>query len=176
MLIAQGLLFFVLYYLVFHFTILGFNLLTPGCEFQIAGDETDGYDVNIDAGGEGDETQKRACRYIISIGGSDNLTGIDACITRLRLSVKDTSLVNDAVAKNLVDQGVIHLHKESLKIIVCTREEIIARAMRTVLANGTSQPVRAPSPRRLSRLFPARRNAFCRGETGGAFAHLANDR
>lgn len=146
MLIPQGLVFFVLYYLVFRFTIRRFNLLTPGRELQMAGDETDGYDVNIDAGGEGDETQKLARRYISVIGGSDNLTGIDACITRLRLSVKDTSLVNDAVAKNLGAQGVIRLNKESLQIIVGTRAEIIASAMRTVLANGPVSPARAVSP------------------------------
>lgn len=143
MLIPQGLVFFVLYYLVFRFTIKRFNLLTPGRELLMAGDEADGYDVNIDAAGEGegDETQILARRYISAIGGSDNLTDIDACITRLRLSVKDTSLVNDAVAKNLGAQGVIRLNKESLQIIVGTRAEIIAGAMRTVLASG---PVSAP--------------------------------
>lgn len=146
MLIPQGLVFFVLYYLVFRFTIKRFNLLTPGRELQMAGDETDGYDVNIDAGGEGDETQVLARRYISAIGGSDNLTGIDACITRLRLSVKDTSLVNDAVAKNLGAQGVIRLNKESLQIIVGTRAEIIASAMRNVLARGPVSPARAVSP------------------------------
>lgn len=146
MLIPQGLVFFVLYYLVFRFTIKRFNLLTPGRELQMAGDETDGYDVNIDGGGEGDETQVLARRYISAIGGSDNLTGIDACITRLRLSVKDTSLVNDAVAKNLGAQGVIRLNKESLQIIVGTRAEIIAGAMRSVLAKGPVSPARAVSP------------------------------
>ncbi|OIV47944.1 PTS N-acetyl glucosamine transporter subunit IIABC [Sodalis sp. TME1] len=143
MLIPQGLVFFVVYYLVFRFTIKRFNLLTPGRELQMAGDEADGYDVNIDAAGEGkgDETQILARRYISAIGGSDNLTGIDACITRLRLSVKDSSLVNDAVAKNLGAQGVIRLNKESLQIIVGTRAEIIAGAMRTVLATGAVKPV-----------------------------------
>ncbi|MBT9432566.1 PTS transporter subunit EIIC [Candidatus Sodalis endolongispinus] len=145
MLIPQGLVFFVLYYLVFRFTIKRFNLLTPGRELQMAGDETDGYDVNIDAGGEGDKTQVLARRYISAIGGSDNLTGIDACITRLRMSVKDTSLVNDAVAKNLGAQGVIRLNKESLQIIVGTSAEIIAGAMRSVLAKGPVSPARAVS-------------------------------
>ncbi|MGL9723434.1 N-acetylglucosamine-specific PTS transporter subunit IIBC [Sodalis sp. (in: enterobacteria)] len=148
MLIPQGLVFFVVYYLVFRFTIKRFNLLTPGRELQMAGDEADGYDVNIDAAGEGkgDETQILARRYISAIGGSDNLTGIDACITRLRLSVKDSSLVNDAVAKNLGAQGVIRLNKESLQIIVGTRAEIIAGAMRTVLASGPVSAARAVSP------------------------------
>ena len=46
MLIPQGLVFFVIYYVVFRFTIRKFNLLTPGRELA-ADDETDGYDVNV---------------------------------------------------------------------------------------------------------------------------------
>ncbi len=48
----------------------------------------------------------------------DNLTGIDACITRLRLNVKDSSLVNEALAKRLGASGVIRLNKTSVQIIV----------------------------------------------------------
>lgn len=138
MLIPQGLVFFAIYYVVFRFTIKRFNLLTPGRELAVAGDEYDGYNVDTDttATGKGGETQALARRYISAIGGSDNLTNIDACITRLRLSVKDSSLVNESLAKNLGAQGVIRLNKESVQVIVGTRAEIIAGAMRTVLADG----------------------------------------
>ncbi|WP_410016075.1 N-acetylglucosamine-specific PTS transporter subunit IIBC [Sodalis sp. C49] len=139
MLIPQGLVFFVIYYLVFRFTIKRFNLLTPGRELAVAGDESDGYNVDVEpamATTKSGETQALARRYISAVGGSENLTGIDACITRLRLNVKDSSLVNDSLAKNLGAQGVIRLNKESVQVIVGTRAEIIAGAMRTVLAEG----------------------------------------
>lgn len=138
MLIVQGLVFFVIYYLVFRFTITRFNLLTPGRELAVAGDEGDGYNVDIEpqAAKAGNETQTLARRYIGALGGSDNVTGIDACITRLRLNVKDSALVNESLAKNLGAQGVIKLNKESVQVIVGTRAEIIAGAMRTVLADG----------------------------------------
>ncbi len=138
MLIPQGLVFFVIYYLVFRFTIKRFNLLTPGRELAVAGDESDGYDVDVEpvATTKSGETEALARRYISAIGGSDNLTGIDACITRLRLNVKDSALVNESLAKNLGAQGVIRLNKESVQVIVGTRAEIIAGAMRTVLASG----------------------------------------
>ncbi|WP_413730759.1 N-acetylglucosamine-specific PTS transporter subunit IIBC [Sodalis sp. RH22] len=139
MLIPQGLVFFVIYYLVFRFTIKRFNLLTPGRELAVAGDESDGYNVDVEpamATTRSGETQALARRYISAVGGSENLTGIDACITRLRLNVKDSSLVNDSLAKNLGAQGVIRLNKESVQVIVGTRAEIIAGAMRTVLAEG----------------------------------------
>ncbi|KYQ94776.1 PTS N-acetyl glucosamine transporter subunit IIABC [Serratia plymuthica] len=150
MLIPQGLVFFAIYYVVFRFTINKFNLMTPGRELAVAGDETDGYDVNVgtDGGKDENETTTLARRYVGAIGGSDNLTGIDACITRLRLNVKDSALVNDAVAKRLGASGVIRLNKQSVQVIVGTRAELIASAMRNVVAAGpiaaTVAPVAAP--------------------------------
>jgi len=146
MLIPQGIAFFVIYYVVFRFTITKFNLLTPGREL-VADDETDGYDVNVGAevpAGER-ETASLARQYIGAIGGSDNLTGIDACITRLRLSVKDSSLVNDVVAKRLGASGVIRLNKQAIQIIVGTRAELIAAEMKTVLSSGPIAAAAAPA-------------------------------
>ncbi|MEB5994104.1 MULTISPECIES: N-acetylglucosamine-specific PTS transporter subunit IIBC [Serratia] len=147
MLIPQGLVFFVIYYVVFRFTIKKFNLMTPGRELAVAGDETDGYDVNVDsnAGKDESETTTLARRYVGAIGGSDNLTGIDACITRLRLNVKDSALVNDALAKRLGASGVIRLNKQSVQVIVGTRAELIASAMRNVIAAGPVAAAAAPA-------------------------------
>ncbi|MEM6050805.1 N-acetylglucosamine-specific PTS transporter subunit IIBC [Erwinia sp. P7711] len=137
MLIPQGVVFFAIYYVVFRFTIKKFNLMTPGRELSVDGDESDGYDVNVDhSGNKETETESLARRYIGAIGGSDNLTHIDACITRLRLNVKDSSAVNESVAKRLGASGVIRLNKQSVQIIVGTRAETIASAMKTVLSKG----------------------------------------
>ncbi|WP_314189086.1 N-acetylglucosamine-specific PTS transporter subunit IIBC [Yersinia massiliensis] len=144
MLIPQGLVFFAIYYVVFRFTIKKFNLLTPGRELAVEGSEEDGYDVNVNNTPAVNESEINglARRYIGAIGGSDNLTGIDACITRLRLNVKDSALVNDSVAKRLGASGVIRLNTQSVQVIVGTRAELIASAMRVVLAGG---PVPAAS-------------------------------
>jgi len=137
MLIPQGLVFFVIYYVVFRFTIKKFNLMTPGRELAVDGDETDGYDVNVDKTDSGESaTESLARRYIGEIGGSANLTSIDACITRLRLNVNDSAQVNEAVAKRLGASGVIRLNKQSVQIIVGTQAESIASAMKKVLTKG----------------------------------------
>jgi len=146
MLIPQGLVFFVIYYVIFRFTITKFNLLTPGRELAVAGDETDGQDVNVSADSEQD-VSGLARQYIAAVGGTDNLTGIDACITRLRLNVKDSALVNDALAKRLGATGVIRLNKTSVQIIVGFVAEKIANAMKTtghVPAAGNAAPAAAP--------------------------------
>lgn len=137
MLIPQGLVFFVIYYVVFRFTIKKFNLMTPGRELAVDGDETNGYDVNVDKTDNGESaTESLARRYIGAIGGSANLTSIDACITRLRLNVNDSAQVNEAVAKRLGASGVIRLNKQSVQIIVGTQAESIASAMKKVLTKG----------------------------------------
>nr|WP_304185867.1 N-acetylglucosamine-specific PTS transporter subunit IIBC [Hafnia alvei] len=141
MLIPQGLVFFVIYYVVFRFTITKFNLLTPGRELATDADESaDGYDLDLDNAKGGNETANLARNYIAAVGGSANITGIDACITRLRLSVKDSAIVNDSLAKRLGASGVIRLNKQSVQVIVGTRAEAIATAMRGVMA---SSPIEA---------------------------------
>lgn len=137
MLIPQGLVFFVIYYVVFRFTITKFNLLTPGRELATDADESaDGYDLDLDNAKGGNETANLARNYIAAVGGSANITGIDACITRLRLTVKDSAIVNDSLAKRLGASGVIRLNKQSVQVIVGTRAEAIATAMRGVMAAG----------------------------------------
>lgn len=146
MLIPQGLVFFVIYYVVFRFTISKFNLLTPGRELEVSGDESDGQDVNVSSEQEQDATLL-ARHYIAAVGGSANLTGIDACITRLRLNVKDSALVSENLAKRLGATGVIRLNKTSVQIIVGFVAEKIANAMKTAgdVPAAQAAPVATPA-------------------------------
>lgn len=144
MLIPQGLVFFVIYYVVFRFTITKFNLMTPGRELAVAGSEADGQDVNV-SGDKEQDVAGLARQYIAAVGGSDNLTGIDACITRLRLNVKDSALVNEALAKKLGASGVIRLNKTSVQIIVGFVAEKIANAMKTTGPVAAAATASAPA-------------------------------
>ncbi|MBA0205242.1 N-acetylglucosamine-specific PTS transporter subunit IIBC [Pectobacterium aroidearum] len=131
MLLVQGLVFFVIYYVVFRFTITRFNLLTPGRELAVSGSEADGYDVSTASESEkSGDTAALARGYLQALGGKTNLIGIDACITRLRLNVADSSLVDDAQTKRLGAAGVIRLNKQSVQIVVGTQAESIATALK----------------------------------------------
>ena len=130
LLIPMGLVYFAIYYLVFRFTITRFNLLTPGRELAIAGSAADGEDMNLSARKQQD-VSALARQYIAAIGGSDNLTNIDACITRLRLGVKDAALVDEALARRLGASGVIRLNATNVQVIVGFVAEKIATAMKT---------------------------------------------
>ncbi|HEM7509749.1 TPA: PTS transporter subunit EIIC [Providencia rettgeri] len=164
MLIVQGLVFFCIYYVIFRFMIRKFNLLTPGRE-ESAGDETiDGYDESISPADSSDsDIQKEARQYVAAVGGSDNIVSIDACITRLRLGVKDSAVVNDAMTKRLGASGVIRLSKQNVQVIVGTRAELVAKAMTEVIAKGPiagSAPVAAAEEKKAAEPEKAKGNAI----------------
>lgn len=128
MLILQGLVFSIIYYFVFRFAIVKFNLKTPGREITVETNEKEKQVSIVDA----DDTTL-AKGFISAIGGADNVQNIDACITRLRLMVNDSERVNVEAAKALGAAAVIKLNKQGVQIIVGTRAEKIADTMRKLL-------------------------------------------
>ena len=83
-----------------------------------------------------------ATSYIAAVGGTDNLKAIDACITRLRLTVGDSARVSDAMCKRLGASGVVKLNKQTIQVIVGAKAESIGDEMKKVVARG---PVAAAS-------------------------------
>ncbi|TLG77488.1 PTS transporter subunit EIIC [Culicoidibacter larvae] len=83
-----GLIWGVLYYFVFRFAITKFDIKTPGRDDDEFEDEAE----VMNEGGES-ELEADAVQIIEALGGAANIEDVDACITRLRVSVKDSSLV-----------------------------------------------------------------------------------
>ncbi len=71
--------------------------------------------------------------FISALGGSENITDTDACITRLRMSVKDSSILNDEAFLSLGAKGVIRPDKKSIQIILGTKAEGVAERIREAL-------------------------------------------
>ncbi|MEZ8302648.1 N-acetylglucosamine-specific PTS transporter subunit IIBC [Vibrio splendidus] len=117
MLILQGLFFASIYYSIFRFAILKFDLKTPGRE------DVDVAEVNQVSSNE------KAAQYLKALGGHANLTSIDSCITRLRLTLKDISIVDEATLKAIGAMGVVKIGANNLQVIIGTEAEEIAHAM-----------------------------------------------
>ena len=131
MLILQGLVFFVVYYVVFRFVIVKFNLKTPGREDDVVTDSSSTENTSSkDAVGD---VSALAEQYLVIVGGKENLTNIDSCITRLRLSVKDTDLIDEQSAKALGAMAVIKLGKTGVQIVVGQQAEKIADHMKKLV-------------------------------------------
>ncbi|PIJ48856.1 PTS N-acetyl glucosamine transporter subunit IIABC [Erwinia sp. OLTSP20] len=130
LLLVMGAVAFVIYFVVFSVVIRAMNLKTPGRE-EAAPEPAADANSNTE---EGLSVLSR--QYISAVGGSSNITGIDACITRLRLAVSDSAQVNDAECKRLGASGVVKLNKKTVQVIVGARAESIAEEMKTLIAKG----------------------------------------
>ena len=118
MILPLGLAAFVVFYLVFRFAIVKFNLKTPGREDDDA-DETKVTLANNDF--------TEVARIILEgLGGKDNITSIDNCITRLRLEIKDYTLVDEKKIKSAGVAGVIRPGKTSVQVIIGTQVQHVA--------------------------------------------------
>ena len=111
MVVVVGVVYFVVYYLLFSFLIKKMDWKTPGREDN---DEVKLYrrsDVEAKKAGEGaaegnvDVVSELICR---GLGGKKNISDVDCCATRLRCTVYDASLVNDRLLKESGASGVIH--------------------------------------------------------------------
>ena len=93
--IIIGLVYAVIYYSVFRVMIKALDLKTPGREEEEA-EET----VQVGA-------TEMAILLVAAFGGKANIENLDACITRLRISVNDIALVDQAELKKLGAAGVV---------------------------------------------------------------------
>ncbi|WP_038177188.1 MULTISPECIES: N-acetylglucosamine-specific PTS transporter subunit IIBC [Vibrio] len=135
-LLIIGLAFGALYFFTFTFAIRAFNLKSPGREDD---DEETSVAPAADAK-KGD----LARQYLKALGGHDNLTSIDACITRLRLTLKDRSVADEAVLKKLGAKGVVKLGENNLQVILGPLAEIVAGEMKAIGANDDLSDVKLP--------------------------------
>ena len=122
MLIVQGLAFFAIYYFVFVALIKGLDIKTPGRE-----------EADVDAPKTAvakEDAGELAGQYVAALGGMDNLEVIDACITRLRLTLKDRSVISEAELKGLGAMGVVKLGENNLQVIIGPQAESIANRMK----------------------------------------------
>lgn len=109
--IVVGLIYAVVYYFVFYFMITKLNLKTPGREPDDV--EPKLYrrsDVNEAkaAKASGTNTDTISALILKGLGGKDNLSDVDCCATRLRITVIDVSKVSDSLLKQSGASGVIH--------------------------------------------------------------------
>ena len=104
-----GLVYFAIYFFLFKFLIRKKNYATPGRE------EGDG-DVKLytrsdynekKSKSKSDKTNRVSELILNGLGGKDNIAGLDCCATRLRVTVNDPELVNDAMLKESGARGVI---------------------------------------------------------------------
>lgn len=129
--IIVGLGFSVIYYVLFRFAILKFNLMTPGRE--------------EDEEGDGDETSSAPVgdlpyEVLKALGNKENIANLDACITRLRVSVKDVDQVEKDRLKKLGASGVMQVG-QNIQAIFGPKSDQLKGQINDIISGKTPTPI-----------------------------------
>ena len=117
LILPLGIAAFVVFYLVFLFAIKKWDLKTPGRE----DDQENETKIEL----ANDDYSAMAQVILEGLGGKENVTSIDHCITRLRLEVKDRLLVDEAKIKSSGAAGVIRPGKTSVQVIIGPKVQFV---------------------------------------------------
>ena len=141
--IPAGIVYFLLYYVLFSFLIKKFDLKTPGREDD--DEETKLYtkaDVNArrteakegESGSQAENSKdSRSAAIAMGMGGRNNITSVDCCATRLRCSIADSSLVDEKLLKSTGAVGVI-VKGQGIQIIYGPQVTVIKSELEAYLA------------------------------------------
>ena len=154
--VVVGVVYFVIYYLVFRFMITKFDYKTPGRDDA---EEVKLYtraDVNARSAASGSNAPAGddpvSALIVEGLGGTDNLSDVDCCATRLRCTVKDAALVRQDVLKASGASGVICkgngvqvVYGPKVAVIKAKLEDYLENAPKTPAATAAPAPAAAPA-------------------------------
>ncbi len=127
LMIPIGLVFAVIYYVVFRFVITKFDLSTPGRE------DDDDMTAEMNVTLSNNNFTAVAATVLEGLGGKENVKSLDNCITRLRLEVRDYTKVDEKKIKSAGVAGVIRPSKTAVQVIVGTKVQFVADEMKKML-------------------------------------------
>jgi len=137
LLLPVGLVYFALYYGLFRYFIVRFNLKTLGRE-----DEEIAATPAEVSGGE------PVHAWIRALGSANNLRSVEACTTRLRLVVTDAAQLDEPALKSLGSRGVLKLADGAVQVVVGPVADQLASEIRAALKRGVvPSHAHAPAPK-----------------------------
>jgi PTS system N-acetylglucosamine-specific IIC component len=145
-LLPIGAAYFALYFGLFRWAILRFDLRTPGREPLKA---TTSVQVDGDAGTP--SASSAHDDFVSALGGPGNLRSVDACTTRLRLEVVDQQMVDEAALRRLGAHGLVRPSATALQVVLGPVADQVAERIRRQLRSlaavpGSTSPAVATSP------------------------------
>ena len=147
--VVVGAVYFVLYYLIFRFMISKFDYKTPGRDDA---EEVKLYtraDVNARSAASGSNAPAGddpvSALIVEGLGGTDNLSDVDCCATRLRCTVKDAALVRQDVLKASGASGVI-CKGNGVQVVYGPKVAVIKAKLEDYLENAPKTPAAPAAP------------------------------
>ena len=156
--VVVGAVYFVLYYIIFRFMISKFDYKTPGRDDA---EEVKLYtraDVNARSAASGSTAPAGddpvSALIVEGLGGTDNLSDVDCCATRLRCTVKDAALVRQDVLKASGASGVI-CKGNGVQVVYGPKVAVIKAKLEDYLENAPKTPAAAAAPAPAAAAAPA---------------------
>ncbi|CUP76207.1 MAG: N-acetylglucosamine-specific PTS transporter subunit IIBC [Clostridium baratii] len=132
-----GLIFAAIYFVVFYFAIKKFNLPTPG---RGDDDEEDILDEVVEDDSQlgkvhskASPIEEKAALVLEALGGSSNIENIDACVTRIRLTVKDSSKIDEKALKRVGATGIMKLDDKNIQVVIGTLADPIVTHIKKIM-------------------------------------------
>jgi N-acetylglucosamine PTS system EIICBA or EIICB component len=143
-LLPIGAVYALLYYALFRYFIVRFDLKTPGRE-----------PVDASAAVAPVRESDRALAFVKALGGATNLVKVDACTTRLRLEVKSHAAVNTDALKDLGARGTLRLSENTLQVVLGPIADQVAGEMRTALRGAGASGIAQDEGARVAQVLAA---------------------
>ena len=147
MLIVQGIVFFIIYYVVFRLAIKWLKLSTPGRGDNLLPDPTSDEATTGDTAQDGDGTEstpstskyaQTASQILEGLGGKENITSLTNCATRLRMELNDNSVIDETKIKGAGAVGVTKSGEHNTQVIIGTHVQQVADEIETQMENNNS--------------------------------------
>ncbi|MFL0411711.1 N-acetylglucosamine-specific PTS transporter subunit IIBC [Microbacterium paludicola] len=146
LILVMGVVWFVIYFFVFRFVILKFQLKTPGRE-----DEDETLSTGEGEAGVGDSKYAAvAAGFLAGLGGQANILSLDNCATRLRLEVADTSKVDEAALRRAGAAGTMKPGGKSVQVVYGLNVQFVKDAMEDLMDGREPAPAAASAPQTTS--------------------------
>ena len=172
--VVVGAVYFVLYYIIFRFMISKFDYKTPGRDDA---EEVKLYtraDVNARSAASGSTAPAGddpvSALIVEGLGGTNNLSDVDCCATRLRCTVKDAALVKQDVLKASGASGVI-CKGNGVQVVYGPKVAVIKAKLEDYLENAPKTPAAAAAP---AQAAPAAKDTVLSACLNGTVVPLAD--
>ncbi len=122
--IPVGIVWFLIYYFVFKWYILKYNIPTPGRDNSVQAKE---------AMDSGDISGYTAKIMLEALGGKENIVNLDSCITRLRLVVKDANIIDSDALKAAGAINVMKLNDTNVQVIIGPKVQVLKKQLQKLI-------------------------------------------
>ena len=128
--IIIGIIYAIIYYFVFKYVIEKYDIKTPGRSDDLATETVSETETSMKKDKNTTANNSLGVQILEAIGGRENVVSVDNCISRLRLVLEDTSVVEERKLEETGSMGVVKIDDNNIQIVYGGKVERAAQALK----------------------------------------------